>query len=100
MAVLKLSSSKKQLQVILGDGDSPGDVFGTSADVARRFIVGDFDSKFLLLSKMPFGTSPFRFPRSKVFDGGVLRVDGDAMDRKFVDDKRQALLFADKRVDF
>jgi len=64
MAVIKLSSSGKQLQFITDEGD----VFGTS----RLFVEGLFNGKsprgFIMLTKMPFKVAKNRFKPSPVYN--------------------------------
>lgn len=69
MAVVKLSSSGRQLQVVLSEDLPAGSVLGASWDMVKDNIS---DSPFVLLSVMPFGVSSSRFPESFVFDDGSL----------------------------
>lgn len=64
MAVMKLSSSKKQLQIIADDGT----VYVTSVSYARSLLYGHMPAGLVLLSKYPEKASPDRFKQSPVYD--------------------------------
>lgn len=67
MAVVKLSRSGKQLQVVLSEDLPAGSVLGVSWQSLKSFIG---DSPFMVLTRLPFGVAPNRFPVSPVFDDG------------------------------
>ena len=71
MAVIKLSSSGKQLQFISDEGY----IYGISVSLIKTHISSNFDSShFLSLARLPISVSPTRYPASKLynFDTGQL----------------------------
>ena len=67
MAVVKLSRSGKQLQFVLSEDLPAGSVLGVSWQSLKGHIGS---SPFMVLTRMPFGVAPNRFPESPVFDDG------------------------------
>lgn len=63
MGVTKLTKSKKAVQFITDEGD----IYQTSVVSFRNLLNDTIKGDFILLSKLPFGVSPDRFPKSEVY---------------------------------
>lgn len=80
MGVLKLSGSGKALLVVLDSGE----VFVVPRSGVEGLLSGRNRFGALVLTKLPFGVSPGRFPKSPVYEPSSVEADryghlGDAM---------------------
>lgn len=67
MAVAKLSGSKKSVQFV----DEDGNVFFTSTNFLMGMINGKSPTNMVVLTKMAVGVPKDKFPKSKIWDGGL-----------------------------
>ena len=106
MVIMKLSSSKKQLQVI----DEEGVVFGTSVTFLKGLLEGRSPHNFIMMTRMPFKVSKGRFKPSPVYvpDTGEKELyeetvdseksNADAYNPELRKKQRQKKVFTDKEV--
>lgn len=63
MSVIKLTSSKKAIQVV----DDEGRVYGTSTAYLQSLLAGTLKNGYILLKRMPFNVAPDRFKKSELW---------------------------------
>ena len=102
MAVIKLSKSGNQVQVI----DEEGNMFVTSTTFMMGLLQGRSKTGFLLLSRYPNKIAKGRFKESPLWDpSGIatkndskLTTTNDALSVKDRESKEQKKTFEDKKV--
>ena len=75
MAVVKLSSSKRAVQVILSEDLPAGTVLQVSSKIYEMLLRGEVNGGFVVLSRLATPTLPDKFPVSPVW-GDDLSVAG------------------------
>ena len=67
MAVVKLSQSKKAVQIVLSEDCKAGTVFQVSSKVYEMMLNGSIRGGFVVLSRLGTPTKPDKFPVSPVW---------------------------------
>ena len=108
MAILKLSSSGKQLQLVLSEDLPAGSILACGVGSLRMLEHGNI--KFSRLSILPFAVSPDRFPKSEVWGSDDLQVklyaeklnsfnvNNDSLSGKFTKERKQKKTYTSKKV--
>ena len=102
MAVVKLSKSGKQVQII----DDDGNMFVTSTVYMAMLLQGNAKRGLVLLSRLPIKVSSERFAKSPVYDpGGLLKQQdkydnpkNDGLSKAFIKGNEEKKQFTDKKV--
>ncbi len=104
LTVIKLTSSKKAIQII----DDEGRVYQTSVNSIAYLLSGK--APFITTSRLPFNVAPGRYKPSEVWtDGGkidpksieqAVSTKNDAQSVKATEEKKASKAYTDKIVDF
>ena len=105
MTVLKLTSSKKAIQII----DDEGRVFQTSLNSLAYLLSGK--AQFITTSRLPFNVAPGRYKPSVIWtkDGTIntkslenndLTTNNDAQSVKTLKEKKKEKAYEDKVIEF
>jgi hypothetical protein len=109
MAVIRLTKSGSAVQFI----DDDGRCYSTSATFILGLLSGKKVMPFVILSRMPFGVNPGRFPESpiwipegmtkeevlnKMSSESGLRNANDALSIKATEEKKQEKAYTDSKV--
>lgn len=82
MAVIKLSQSKKAVQVVLSEDCKAGTVFQVSSKIYEMMLNESIKGGFVVLSRLGTPTKPDKFPESPVWGEDLSGVTNDGLSSK------------------
>ena len=82
MAVIKLSQSKKAVQIVLSEDCKAGTVFQVSSKIYEMMLKGSIKGGFVVLSRLGTGTKPDKFPVSPVWGEDLSGTVSDGLSSK------------------
>jgi len=82
MAVIKLSRSKKAVQIILSEDVKAGTVFQVSSKIYEMMLAEKIKGGFVVLSRLGTDTKPDKFPVSPVWGDDLSGVVSDGLSSK------------------
>lgn len=98
MGVVKTSKSGKQVQFIADNGE----IYTISTILLGKMLNAQNSSKFIVLTRLPVGASPNRFPVSPVWNDmevqHVEKANEDGLSPKTRKERKEETQFQDKTV--
>jgi hypothetical protein len=103
MTIIKLTGSKKGIQVV----DDDGNVFQTSVNFVLGLINGKAKGDFIMTSRLPYKVAPGRFKPSPLYDPEGLAdnniaksqtTNDDAFSKKVQESQKTKKAYVDKSV--
>ena len=82
MAVIKLSQSKKAVQIILSEDLPAGSVLQVSSKIYDMLLNDSIKGGFVVLSRLGTPTRPDKFPKSKVWGEDLSGTVDDGLSSK------------------
>ena len=82
MAVIKLSQSKKAVQIVLSEDVSAGTVFQVSSKIYEMMLNESIKGGFVVLSRLGTPTRPDKFPVSPVWGEDLSGTVADGLSSK------------------
>jgi hypothetical protein len=83
MGVVKYNQSKKAVHFVTDEGV----IYQTSTEFLLKFLDGKMNGEFMVLTRLAFGASPGRFPKSKVYPPDAVVKEGETTGTDSYSDK-------------